>query len=129
MFAGNHHPSPLSPTDSLAHSCPGGNAKILVQPPFSAENRARPRHIYSNAVQNRDVSKRQNLNSIRILLPPDNKRWEVEAARSIRANGMGLMRAEAIEQRENHGRESERPNRERRFKPHLAKDGMLASPF
>jgi len=36
-----------------------------------------------------------------ILLPPNNGKWEAQAARSIRANGMALMRAGAIEQRKN----------------------------
>jgi hypothetical protein len=39
------------------------------------------------------------MNSIRFLLPPNNRKWEVQAARSIRANGMGDMRAGAIEDR------------------------------
>ena len=45
------------------------------------------------------------MNSIRVLLPVSDEKWEAAAAGSIRTICMGLMRPGAIEQRENHERE------------------------
>jgi hypothetical protein len=76
-----------------------GSTSVFRQKPHTAPG------AHSNAVQNRAVSKPPNVNSIRAFLPPNNEKWEAAAARSIRAIRMGLMRAGAIEQRENHERE------------------------
>ena len=69
---------------------------------FPPQAECRSGRAYSNAVQNRAVSKPPNVNSIRVLVPMNDQKWEAAAARSIRAIRMGLMRARAIEQRENH---------------------------
>ena len=102
VFTGfaERHACPFEP-----HVSPGGGVarKIWVQPPFSAKNRARSGTAYSNAVQDLPLFELPNMNSIRVLLPPDREKWEAAHPRSIRAIRMGLMRAGAIEQRANRG--------------------------
>ena len=78
--------------------------KIWVQLPFSAEILRALRARIQNCCTERPLFEPPNMNSIRVLLPPDHEKWEAAHPRSIRAIRMGLMRAGAIEQRVNRGR-------------------------